>query len=92
MENGKEFILEKLFRGSIVNYRTFFMDEDGKVFYRFARSSILAMIDHEKLIGITERHPKLKKKFSLYKKKFLIQDKTIPLDYIMTLPNHLIKA
>jgi len=64
MENGKEFILEKLFRGSIVNYRTFFMEDIGKVFYRFARKSILSMIDHQKLVTISERHPVLKKQFS----------------------------
>lgn len=39
-ENNFEFVLEKLFRGSIINYRTFFMEEDGKVFYRFGRNSI----------------------------------------------------
>ena len=26
-ENNHEFVLEKLFRGSIINYRTFFMEE-----------------------------------------------------------------
>jgi len=46
------------------------MDENGQVFYRFARDSILSMIDHEKLISLTERHPLLKKKFSQFKKKF----------------------
>lgn len=39
-EGGHEFVLEKLFRGSIINYRTFFMEDDGKVFYRFGRNTI----------------------------------------------------
>ena len=47
------------------------------------------MIDHEKLIILTDRHSILKKKFSLFKRKILTQDKIIPLDYIMTLPTHL---
>lgn len=46
-ENGHEFVLEKLFRGSIINYRTFFLEEDGKVFYKFARNSILSKIEYE---------------------------------------------
>ena len=33
LELSREFVLEKLFRGSIINYRTFFLEEDGKVFY-----------------------------------------------------------
>lgn len=51
-ENGEEFILEKLFRGSIINYRTFFMEDDGKVYYRFGKNSICAVLDYEKFMTI----------------------------------------
>ena len=48
----KEFILEKLFRGSIINYRTFFMEDDGKVYYRFGRNSICAVLEYDSLMKI----------------------------------------
>ena len=91
MENGQEFILEKLFRGSIINYRTFFMEEGGKVYYRFARDSILSMINNEKLLKICEskNNHLLKKKFTQFSRTMSSKDKIIPLDYIMTLPKHL---
>jgi hypothetical protein len=47
------------------------------------------MISDEKLSSIAEDHSNLKKKFNIFKKKFLLNDKSIPLDYIMTLPKHL---
>ena len=43
-DKENDFILEKLFRGSIVNYRTFYMPDDGKVYYRFGRDSICLSI------------------------------------------------
>ena len=64
----REFILEKLFRGSIVNYRTFFMEEGGKVYYRFGRNSICSAITIEKMAEILPRHPVLRKKFMQFKK------------------------
>ena len=66
-ENGQEFIVEKLFRGSIINYRTFFMEDDGKVYYRFGRNSICAVLDYEKLMTIVPKHSTLKKKFLNFK-------------------------
>lgn len=88
-ENGQEFVLEKLFRGSIINYRTFFMEDDGKVYYRFGRNSICAVLDYDKLMGIVVKHPGLKRKFLAYKNKTIVADKVYPLDYIMSLPQHL---
>ena len=68
LENGHEFILEKLFRGSIINYRTFFMQDDGKVFYRFGRNSICFTLPCEILQNdIVPRHSDLKNKFLRYK-------------------------
>jgi CRP-like cAMP-binding protein len=58
---SSEFVLEKLFRGSIINHRTFFKADDGKVFFRFARNSICFELQYEMLEEILPRHPKLKK-------------------------------
>lgn len=88
-ENGQEFILEKLFRGSIINYRTFFMEDDGKVYYRFGRNSICSVLPYDKMLEILPKYDKLKRKFVAFKLKTIQMGKPFPLDYIMNLPKHL---
>lgn len=65
------------------------MEDDGKVYYRFGRNSICAVLDYDKLMGIVVKHPGLKRKFLAYKNKTIVADKVYPLDYIMSLPQHL---
>ena len=88
-ENDFEFVLEKLFRGSIINYRTFFMEDNGKVFYRFGRNSICFVLSIDTLNTILPRHEALAKKFRQFKVKTMSEIKPYPLDYIMNLPKHL---
>ena len=82
----KEFVIERLFKGSIVNYRTFFMEERGSVNLRFAAPSVLKVLSKEKMNVITERHPHLGTVFNKYKLKIVKDSKAIPLDYVMALP------
>jgi len=49
----KEFIIERLFKGSIINYRTFFMEENGTVNLKFANSSVLKVLSKKKMEQIT---------------------------------------
>ena len=65
------------------------MEDDGKVYYRFGRNSICAVLDYEKLMTIVPKYPVLKRKFLSFKSKTIIDDKVHPLDYIMSLPKHL---
>lgn len=90
-EGGHEFVLEKLFRGSIINYRTFFMEDDGKVFYRFGRNTICSQIDFKTMINVMSRHKELLKVFKKFRYKTTSLNKPFPLDYIMTIPKHLVK-
>jgi len=88
-ENNHVFMIEKLFRGSIINFRTFFMEEDGKVYYRFGRNSICSLLDVDTMEDVATRHHVLRKKFSEFRKNTIMQDKPYPLDYIMNVPKHL---
>jgi len=81
-----EFILEKLFKGAIINYRTFFNENTTEVCYRFARSSICFAIPYDKLMEILQRHKELERQLHLYKQKMMVQGKTFPLDYIVNRP------
>lgn len=53
---GKEFVIERLFKGSIVNYRTFFMNEFGSVNMRFAAPSVLKVLSNEKMNQLNSKH------------------------------------
>jgi len=88
-EGGHEFIIEKLFRGSVINWRTFYMPDDGKVFYRFGRNSICSTLFFDVFEEVYQRHPGLKRKFTKFRRTTITDDKPFPLDYIMNLPNHL---
>ena len=88
-ENNHVFMLEKLFRGSIINYRTFFMEEGGQVYYRFGKNSICAILTYDTMEEVANRHKVLRKKFSEFRKNTIMEDKPYPLDYIMNLPRHL---
>ena len=82
----KEFVIERLFKGSIVNYRTFFMEERGSVSLRFAAPSVLKVLSKEKMNFLIEKHPSLGNIFNKYKLKIIKDSKAIPLDYVMALP------
>jgi len=89
IEGGQEFIIERLFRGSVINYRTFYMPDDGKVYYRFGRNSICSTLHYDTFEEIYPRHSTLKKKFTRFRRATITDDKPFPLDYIMNLPKHL---
>ena len=84
-----DFTLEKLFRGSVINYRTFFMEEDGQVYYKFGKNSILFTLTYEKMEELCKKHEDLNKKFHKFKQQTIMREKPFPLDYIMELPKHL---
>ena len=83
---GKEFVIERLFKGSIVNYRTFFMQESGSVSLRFAAPSVLKVLSKDRMNQIAAKHPDLGNIFSRYKLRIIKDGKIIPLDYVMSLP------
>ena len=58
-----------MFRGSIINFRTFFMEDDGKVFYRFGRNSICSVMTYDQFSVIFPRHDFLNKQFLEFKEK-----------------------
>jgi len=65
--DGTEFVVEKLFRGSIINYRNFFLEEKGEVQYRFGRNSICYLMSIHKLMEILPRHKELRRKYFTFK-------------------------
>jgi len=88
---SKEFVIERLFRGSIINYRTFFMEENGIVNLRFAAPSVLKALHKDRMEEICKKYPKMGKTFNQYKLKIIKEQKAVPLDYVMALPSKITK-
>jgi hypothetical protein len=86
MLDGEEFVIERLFRGSVINYRTFFLETPGLVFLRFVEDSIIMEMPFPVLEKILKKHPVLDKTFNQFKLTFVKSGRNIPLDYIMELP------
>ena len=82
-----EFVLERLWRGSIMNYRTFFQQYDAQVCSRCVTKTILLELPYEKMVALTKHHEDMEKKFLKFEKQVLKEkDKSYPLDYIMNIP------
>jgi hypothetical protein len=55
-------IIERLFRGSIINYRNFFVSGDkSEVKITFAEPSVLNEMTYESLTKIMKKHPNFEK-------------------------------
>lgn len=50
MCEGHFFLLERLFRGSCINFRTFFMEYEGVVHIRCASNSIMLELDYDVMV------------------------------------------
>jgi signal-transduction protein with cAMP-binding, CBS, and nucleotidyltransferase domain len=64
---GQEFVLERLFRGSILNYRTFFMEEGAAVQLKFSKASVMQELPYSMMQEISDRFPELNKEFQKYR-------------------------
>jgi hypothetical protein len=81
------FVIERLYRGSIINYRTWFMDEQAKVYLRFEKNSIVQELKIDVMNTLCGIHKTdLEEKFLRYQTKISKENKPYPLDYIMNLP------
>ena len=89
MLDGKEFILENCHRSSILNPRSFFIDENSFVFARAAKASIVLEISINDLNKLLPDSPLFEKKFLSYQLKILNSGRIFPIDYDYKLPKKL---
>ena len=62
--DSHNFVVERLFRGSIINYRNWFMeDECATVFLRFESAGILQKLTLDKFNELMKKNPKLEEPF-----------------------------
>jgi len=83
---GKEFIIERLMRGSLMNHRSFFLEEHAVVFARAAKTSIVLEISIDDINKYLNDSPVFEKKFLTYQTKILNTGKQFPVDYLLRVP------
>lgn len=80
-----DFILENLMRGSILFYRTFFIEEPAQVFMRASQTLTLLEIGIKDLKKFERDCPLFERKLLSHQMKILNSGKQYPLDYMRRL-------
>lgn len=81
-----EFILERLYPGSIFNFRTFFMEDLMYVNARCQTNVTLLEISNAKMQEIMEKHDDVRRKMLSYQNQILKFGVSFPLDYLVNVP------
>jgi hypothetical protein len=63
---GNEFVIEKLYKGSALNYRAFFMEDQMYVHVRCAKNTKLLAFEQKSIELILMTHPDFEKKLLSY--------------------------
>jgi len=83
----RNFVVEKLYKGSVINFRTFFMDNDESMVQLVcSKASIIQVLSYAKMEKLCEKYSELNEKFSKYRLNIILNYRRIALDYIMVLP------
>lgn len=82
---GNDIVLERLFRGSVINYKNVFSNEKSQVSMRFATEGVVTALSMRGLNKIRQNNKKLNKRISKFELK-VSKIPSAPLDYILVLP------
>jgi len=86
---GNEFIIERLYRGSSLNARTFFMEDLMYVYVRCAKNTIILDLEQKVIDTVKSTHIDFEKNLLSYQNNILKQKKTYPLDFRVNIPYEL---
>lgn len=86
------FVLEQLHKGSAINHRAIFMEDQMSVSIRCHTDCKLLKLSYDKLNEVIQKYQNepFGKSLLLYQNKLLKKNKKYPCDYIMRLPNYYI--
>ena len=79
---GNEFLIEKLYPGSVINFRAFFMEDLNYVNMRAVKFTRILELTHDIMEKIKTENQTFNKKVTLYQNKILKIGTKYPLDYI----------
>jgi len=84
MDNGVEFVIERLYRGSVINHRSFITEDKIDVNARCQMPVTLFYITWDKMKEIKEESPVLSRKIDAIEVMLINKDNPIALDYIIS--------
>lgn len=87
----KEFVIERLFKGSIINYDTFLMKQKAIVNMRFVQQGSVKILTRQKMRSLMEKEKKLQENCLKYHVKKNKSKGHKPLDYILSLSEKIMK-
>lgn len=91
MDNGVEFVIERLYRGSVINHRSFITEDKIDVNARCQMPVTLFYIMWSKMSQIKDECPVLSKKIDNIEIQLLNKDNPIALDYIISRDSTVLK-
>lgn len=69
--DGNEFVMERLYQGSIVNFSQFFMQDFNQVYVRCHTYCVLGVIDEHCYSQLLEQNPEFQKSSNIYQNRIL---------------------
>lgn len=83
---GNEFVLDRLHSGSVINHRSFFLEDINSISYRAKENCQLLELTLQTIYQIMEEDDKFKKDMLIFQDVILQKNKKYPLDYIVSIP------
>lgn len=84
---GNEFIIDRLYEGSIINYRTFIMEDIMSVNIRAVENVSMLELNHTAFDKMLDEFEGFRKKIMIFQNTMLKKGVRYPLDYIVDVPD-----
>ena len=89
---GKKFLVERLFSGSVINYRNLFLDDEPmQVYAECLNLCYILEIEEDNLVSIVNQNQAVQKKLLTYQNELLKTNLVYALDYIVIIPRNIIE-
>mmetsp|Transcript_34848 Transcript_34848/g.53502 ORF Transcript_34848/g.53502 Transcript_34848/m.53502 type:complete len:175 (+) Transcript_34848:3068-3592(+) len=86
--DGNPFVIDRLFRGSIINFRHFLSQEIVPVTYKCQDIVFTLEIDTAQINFMIDNDPEFTKQYRVYLNRLYRKEKMDPLDYIYGIPEN----
>ena len=86
MISGKPIVLERLFRGSVINFKTIFRAAQSQVTMTFAVESVIKKLSTDAIKYLRDKNSKIDRIINKFEMKMARIPIIDPLDYILVLP------
>ena len=83
---GDEFIVDNLYPGSVINYRSFFMEDLMHVTMRCKENTRILELSKKTFEHMREENPAFETRILMHQSQILRWNKKYPLDYIINVP------